>query len=507
MEHHRQGRLREAERLYREALTCDPDNAQVLFLLGLLAGKTGRHEEACQLLTRCVELNPNDAAARTNLGTSLQALGRTQEAMGHFEQAAALQPNLAEPRYNLGMAQRERGQTEAAAESFRKAVDLKPDLAPAWNNLGNALREMGRLEEAVNCYQSALRLRPNHAITLHNLGLTFRGLMQLDDAMRCFDAALASDPNHHECRVSRATTLLLRGDFERGWREYEARWEVKRAFTKRDYPQPLWDGQDPDGKTILLHSEQGFGDAIQFARYAPLLASRGARVVLECRPELKTLFEGLRGVQQVIVAGEPPPHFDFHCPLMSLPRVCGTTVETVPSGVPYLHADLARVDQWAQKLSGHAWRVGLAWAGAAGNLNDRDRSTTLKHFAPLAGVPGVEFYSLQKGPASSEAATLPPPTRLSDISADLNDFADTAAAIQNLDLVICVDTAVGHLAGALGKPVWALLAFSPDWRWMIDRSDTPWYPTMRLFRQAGRGEWDSVMDRVVDELRAVKSPR
>lgn len=501
MKHHREGRLREAETLYREALTRDPDNAQALFLIGLLAGSCGKHEEACRFLTRCVQLNPEDAAARTNLGTALQALGKAGEAIEQFQRAAALEPNLAEPCYNLGMVLRELGRTEAAAESFRKAIDLKPDLAPAWNNLGNALRDMGRLEEAVNCYQSALRLRPNHAITLHNLGLTFRGLMRLDDAMRCFDAALASDPNHHECRVSRATTLLLRGDFERGWREYEARWEVKRAFTKRSYSQPLWDGQDPGGKTILLHSEQGFGDAIQFARYAPLVASRGARVILECRPELKTLFESLRPVQQVIVAGEPPPRFDAHCPLMSLPMLCATTVETVPCEVPYLHPDPHRTNQWAQKLSGNGLRVGLAWAGAAGNLNDRDRSMTLKEFAPLAEVPGVEFISLQKGPAASEAATPPPRMRLNDISPDLHDFADTAAAIQNLDLVICVDTAVGHLAGALGKPVWVLLAFSPDWRWMLDRSDTPWNPTMRLFRQPARGDWQSVLKRVAGELR------
>ena len=500
MQDHRAGRLREAEALYRQALARDPDNAGVLFLLGLLAGRDGRHDEACQLLTRCVRLNPDDAAAQTNLGTTLHALGRDQEAMEHFRRAVALQPYAADAHYNMGMTQREQGQIEAAAESLRKAIDLKPELAPAWNSLGNALREMGRLEEAVNSYQSALRLRPAHAVTLHNLGLTYRGLMRLDEAMRCFDAALTSDPNHHECRVSRAVMLLQRGDFERGWREYEARWEVKRAFTRRDYPQPPWDGQDLGGRTILLYGEQGFGDAIQFARYPPLLASKGARVVLECRPELKTLFESLRGVAQVVATGDPLPHFDTHRPLMSLPMVCGTRVETIPCEVPYLKAQPHRVRQWEQKLSSDGMRVGLAWAGAAGNLNDRDRSTALQRIAPLARVPGVRFYSLQKGPAAAEAATPPAGMHLTDISADLREFADTAAAIQNLHLVICVDTAVGHLAGALGKPVWVLLSFSPDWRWMLDRSDTPWYPTMRLFRQAKPGDWDSVMVELAREF-------
>jgi len=501
MQHHRAGRLREAEALYREALARDADNARVLFLLGLLTAQSGRRDEACQFLTRCVQLNPDDAAAQTNLGTTLHALGREQEAMEHFRRAVALQPNAAEAHYNMGMAQRERGQAEAAAQSLRKAVDLKPELAPAWNSLGNALRELGRLDEAVSCYESALRLRPTHAVTLHNLGLTYRGLMRLNEAMRSFDAALASDPNHHECRVSRAVTLLQRGDFERGWREYEARWEVKRAFTKREYPQPPWDGQDLGGRTILLYGEQGFGDAIQFARYAPLLASQGARVVLECRPELTTLFESLSGVAQVVSTGDPLPHFDTHRPLMSLPMVCGTRLETIPCETPYLHAEPQRVRQWEQKRSGDGLRVGLAWAGAAGNLNDRERSMALVRFAPLAQVPGVRFYSLQKGPAAVEAAAPPAGMHLTDISADLREFADTAAAIENLDLVICVDTAVGHLAGALGKPVWVPLAFSPDWRWMLDRSDTPWYSTMRLFRQQRPGDWQTVMQRVSEELR------
>lgn len=463
---HAAGRFDQAERLCRQALSADPDSSAALELMGVLAGRAGR----------------------------------TAEAIGHFRRAAQLKPDSAQIHYNLGKALRDQKELEPAAESFRRAVELQPDLAPAWNNLGNTYRDLGRLEEAVQSFEQSLRLRPSHAPTLHNLGLAFRDLMRLDDAMRCFDTALTFDPSHHECRMSRAMLLLLRGDFEHGWSEYEARNEIPRAVARRDYPQPLWDGLDPRGRTILLHAEQGFGDTIQFARYAPLLASRGARVIVECQPELKDLFKSLKGIDRVVAAGDDLPQFDFHRGLMSMPMVFGTTLQTIPAEVPYLSADRLRIAEWNRRMGNGGGRVGLVWAGASGYMNDRIRSLALDQLAPLSRAANVTFVSLQKGPAARQAASPPQDMRLIDIGPHLHDFSDTAAALENLDLVICVDTAVGHLAGALGKPVWLMIPFSPDWRWMIDRNDTPWYPTMRLYRQPVPADWDAVIQQVATEL-------
>jgi tetratricopeptide (TPR) repeat protein len=503
---YRAGRFGEAEALYRQVLARDPNNADLLHLLGTLVGQMRRFEESAQLLSRCVQLDPSHAAGHGSLGTSLVALGRDDEAMEHFRRAVALQPHSAEAHYNLGKALRDQKKLTEAETEFREAIRLNPNLGPAYNNLGNTVRDLGRYEESLPLYQTALRLRPNSAPTLHNLGLAYRSLMRLDEAMKAFDAALAFDPGHHEARASRAMTLLLRGEYERGWREYECRWDIASVFKKRDYPQPLWDGLDARGQTVLLHSEQGYGDTIQFVRYAPMVAARGARVIVECQPELKTLFQSLKGVAQVFAAGEPLPRFDAYRPLMSLPMLFGTTLATIPADVPYLSADAERVARFREEIGSDGLRVGLVWAGAAGYQNDRNRSLSLEDLAPLAATGGARFFSLQKGAAAKQASSPPQHMRLTDLSPELNDFADTAAAIANLDLVVCVDTAVAHLAGALAKPVWTLVAFSPDWRWLIDRVDTPWYPTMKLFRQPSIGEWSEPVRRLAAELSEFRRP-
>ena len=502
----RAGQLADAELAYRHLLARDPDNAAALHLLGILVGRSGRPQEAVELLRRCIQICPEDATAHASLGTALHSLGDDENAMAHFQRSVELQPESAEAQYNLGKALRDRKENPAAAEAFRRAVQLQPALAPAWNNLGNTLRELEQAEEAAECYRKSLQLRPNHPQTLHNLGLAYKDVIRLDDAMRCFDAALALDPAHHECRVSQAMVLLLRGDFERGWREYEARWNLTRAFTRPSFSQPLWDGSNPAGSTLLLHSEQGFGDTIQFSRYAPLLVERGAKVILVCQRELRPLLATLDGIGPVLDPGEQPPPFDAYRPLMSLPMVLGTTPPTIPARVPYLKADPSRVDRWRNRIGDDGLRIGIAWAGAAGYLNDRNRSIPLAMLAPLAQVPGVRLYSLQKGPAADQTSALPAAMSVFDFTPELHDFADTAALIQNLDLVISVDTAVAHLAGALAKPVWVLLPFSPDWRWMIDRDDSPWYPTLRLFRQQQLRRWQEVVERVAQSLGEYRHP-
>jgi Flp pilus assembly protein TadD len=496
------GKSADAEQAWRQILDKDPNNTTVLRILGSIMGQTGRSHEAVELLGRCVIVDPGDAAAHSMLGASLASIGHKERAMQHLSRAVELQPTSAHLHYNFGKALRDQKQNEAAAAEFRKAIELQSDFPPAWNNLANTLRDLGNLEEAYAAGQRALSLRPGNPQSLHNLGVICRDMLKLDEAIRLFDTALAYDPAFHECRLSRAMLLLLRGQYTLGWNEYEARFDLPRTMARRDYEKPVWDGQEPEGRTILLYGEQGFGDAIQFVRYAPILAERGASVIVECRPELAKLFHSLRGVSEIITPDDDLPDFDVYRGMMSMPMISGTTVETIPADVPYLRADRTQAKRWRRIIdSGAGIRVGLVWAGAAGYGNDRNRSIALEQFAPLAqSAPEARFYSLQKGDAAKQAQSKSAGMKVIDLSAELNDFADTAAAIENLDLTISVDTSVAHVAGALGKPTWLLLPFSPDWRWMLEREDTPWYPSMRLFRQPAIGDWTSVISRVAEAL-------
>ncbi|HSZ55046.1 MAG TPA: tetratricopeptide repeat-containing glycosyltransferase family protein [Tepidisphaeraceae bacterium] len=496
------GKTADAEQAWRQILQKEPNNTTVLRILGSIFGQTGRSHEAVELLGRCVIVDPGDAAAHSMLGASLAAIGHKERAIQHLSRAVELQPTSAHLHYNYGKALRDQKQNEAAAAEFRKAIELQVDFPPAWNNLANTLRDLGSLEEAYAAGQRAIALRPGNTQSLHNLGVICRDLLKLDEAMRLFDTALAYDPAFHECRLSRAMLLLLRGQYTLGWNEYEARFDVPRTMSRKEYGKPVWDGQDPEGRTVLLYCEQGFGDAIQFARYVPILAERGASVIVECRPELVKLFGSLRGVNQIVTPDEELPDFDAYRGLLSMPMISGTTVETIPADVPYLRADRTQSRRWKRIIDpGSGARVGLVWAGAAGYGNDHNRSIALEKLAPLAEpAPDARFYSLQKGEAAKQALSKPAGMKVIDLSAELNDFADTAAAIENLDLVISVDTAVAHLAGALGKPTWLMIPFSPDWRWMLDRSDTPWYPSMRLFRQASLKDWDTVIQQVADAM-------
>jgi tetratricopeptide (TPR) repeat protein len=498
------GKTADAEQAWRQILEKDPNNTTVLRILGSILGQTGRSHESVELLGRCVIVDPGDASAHSMLGVSLAAIGHKDRAMQHLTRAVELQPASAHLHYNYGKALRDHKRNEAAAAEFRKAIELQADFPPAWNNLANTLRDLGDLEEAYATGHRALALRPTSTQSLHNLGVICRDLLKLDEAIRLFDTALAYDPAFHECRLSRAMLLLLRGQYALGWNEYEARFDVPRTMARKEYGKPVWDGQDPEGRTILLYCEQGFGDAIQFVRYVPILAERGATVILECRKELVKLFASVRGASQIVTPDEELPDFDVYRGLMSMPLFSATTLETVPAEVPYLRADRTQIKRWKRIIEpGAGVRVGLVWAGATGYGNDHNRSLRLEQFALVARkVPEARFYSLQKGDAAQQVRGKPGGMKVIDLSAELNDFSDTAAAIENLDLVISVDTAVAHLAGALGKATWTLLPFSPDWRWMLEREDTPWYPTMKLFRQPAPKDWESVIDRVSGEFQS-----
>lgn len=425
--------------------------------------------------------------------------GRLDDAIRGYARALALNPNIPDAYNNMGVALRALGKLEAAIACYQRSLSMRPKNAGVYSNMGNALRELGRLEAAAASLQQAIRLAPGNPEAVYNLGLVLRDIGQPDKAMQCFDAVLKARPDHVECRWDRALSLLLEGDYQKGFAEYEWRWKLRRS-PPRGFKQPLWDGKPFQGKTLLLHHEQGYGDMIQFIRYVPMVKKLGGTVIVECQAELARLFATLDGIDKVVIRGAPLPKFDVYAPLLTLAKIMGTTIKTVPTAVPYLKPPELRTVH-LPVVDRRQFKVGIAWAGRPTHRNDRNRSCPFTHFAELMGLPNVTFFSLQKGDATEDLRKYACDALVMDVGQQLEDFADTAAVLQQLDLVICVDTAVAHLAGALARPVWVVLPQAGDWRWMRDGETTPWYPTMRLFRQKTRSDWDDVFAAVRQRLR------
>jgi len=510
-------RLDEAIAAFRQAIALQPNYPEAYSNLGNALRNQGQMEEAIASYHQAIALRPDYSEAYSNLGNALRDQGKLDEAITAYRQAGAFDPNLAGAHYNLGNALRDRGKMGEAIASYRRAIALRPNYSEAYSNLGNALRDEGELEEAIVSYRQAIAVKPQYAEAHCNLGNALREKSQLEEASAACRQAIALKPNLPDAHYSLAHALLVQGDFLRGWEEYEWRWKLKDAASRqRNLTQPRWDGGPLEGRTLLLYAEQGFGDAIQFIRYLPRVAQGGGDLILECPPELQRLFQRMAPGFLVLARGQTLPAFDVHCPLLSLPRVFSADLGNIPQTVPYLYADAAEAAIWRERLSGLGTfiyrsgpdlKVGLVWAGNPAHKNDRNRSLKPANLAPLAEVPGVQFLSLQKGDTAAETETPPLGMKLVDVAEELKDFADTAALLANLDLVIAVDTAVVHLAGAMGKPVWTLLPFAPDWRWLLDRPDSPWYPTMRLFRQPAIGDWDSVMAGVREHLQLLVHSR
>lgn len=554
------GALLEAAEIYREILAARPKHFDALQLLGALALATGHLDEGIALLQKAASINGMQAPIHSNLAFALNASGRHREALKSANRALALMPNFADALNNRGMALGALDAPADALASFDRALTLKPDMPEAWNNRSCVLRDLGRPADALTSCDHATALRPNYgeawsnhgnalsdlnrpaeaeqsyrrAIAAapalvdawNNLGLTLVDMKRHADALSCYDQALTLQPDLIEGHWNRALCLLQMGDFATGWREYEWRWKRKRTqASRRAFQEPLWLGEVPlEGKTILLHAEQGLGDTLQFCRYVPMVARLGAHVVLEVQPELMRLVAPLEGVAQLVAQGQPLPPFDFHCPLLSLPLAFKTEAATIPGGTPYLFADPEGAQRWGarvahvgQAAAGTVLKVGVVWAG--GNRphvpelrkNDARRSIALDQLLPLLDVPDVQFFSLQKGAPAQQLADLrehhEASRRVVDFTDDLADFADTAALVSNLDLVISVDTSTAHLAGAIGKPVWILNRLDTCWRWMLEREDSPWYPHARLFRQNVLGDWDSVISAARDALAAYVAAR
>jgi tetratricopeptide (TPR) repeat protein len=527
------GKHKQAAVCYQQALTGDPGAASLQLGLAQALLKDSRPAEAAGVVAKLLGVQPRSAEGWRLLGSALYALGQYTEACAAFRHATSLQPGWTEAAYDLGVALSRVGNTEESEAAYRSALRTRADYPEALNNLGNLLRRNGRASEAISCYRKALRRHPTFVEAYYNLGLALQSLDRLEEAessyrdalrlnpafaaaqnnlantllamgdarlaLRHYHEAMRCDPSNREYRVNLGMAQLLSGDFHAGWRNYAA-WALV-----DESAAALWSGSPLDGRRVLLLSQQGLGDSIQFIRYAVLLKGRGCSVGVSASPALARLFAAVPGIDALAACGEEPPGADYRVPLLHLPGIFHTVLDTIPACVPYIFADADLAGWWAASLSttpASRLKVGISWAGNPEHHNDRNRSIDPRELSILGDVPDTSFISLQKGYRAG-AGGLP----FVPLVRELTDLADTAALIANLDLVISVDTAVAHLAGALARPVWTLLPFAPDWRWMLDRTDSPWYPTMRLFRQTRRRDWSTVFDQVRGGLSLMASRR
>jgi tetratricopeptide (TPR) repeat protein len=492
----------EAFACYRQALEIAPHEAEGHFLLGNSFLNNARFADAEAPYRRCLKLRPDHLAARVNLGFVLGELNRLDEARVCYEETLRRKPDQAEAHHNLANLSREQGRYDEALAGYGESLRLRPDYAKALINRGIALVAMGRLDEAVADLERGLALQPDLADAHTSLGVALSLLRRFDEAHACHERALALAPEFAEANWNSSLLWLLQGDFARGWPAYEWRWRCKKIVPLPAFDRPRWDGSDLAGKTILLYAEQGLGDTLQFIRYATLLKERGACVIVQCQNALLRLLSRTPGVDGLLGWGTAPPPYDTWAPLMSLPALTGS----MPATVPYVFPDRLHVARWREELARvRGYRVGIAWQGSPRHPWDRHRSVPLEQFEPLAWVEGVRLISLQKNHGSEQLRALAGRFPVDDLGGALDEiagpFADTSAVLANLDLVVCVDSAIAHLAGAMGVPCWVVLARTPDWRWLLDRPDSPWYPNTRLFRQTHMGDWSGVFEEMAEELR------
>lgn len=525
-----------AAAIYRRLMQSGPANAQILFLLGAAEMQMGNFEEAVSLLRKSLRMAPNQFRALSNLGVAQKELGRHEEALVSLDRAIAVNPDYAMAHNNRGAVLLQLGRQDEALASFERAIAIEPRYTDAHSNRGNILRERGKLEEALAAIERSLALdadnpaahcsrgiilnelcRPKQALASFDRAIALDSQManahcgratalfslkQIEDARQSNARALAVEPDHAEARWNSARFALIMGDFAAGWELQEERWKLHEVqghipwFMSADSGRTLWSGEeDIVGKTLLVHTEQGFGDVVQFCRYLPML--RGAKVVVQAKARLLPLLRTLEGEYDFI--DTPPPNFDFYCPIMSLPRAFATRLDTIPADVPYLFAEAEKQERVLARLGEKtAPRIGLVWSGNPGHKTDGIRSIPLERLAPLLQRP-FEFHCLQKEISPGDRVLMEA-AHVRPHDSEQDDFGDAAALIAAMDLVITVDTAIAHVAGAMGKPVWILLAFMADWRWLLDRQDSPWYPTVTLFRQSAPGDWQSVITAVSERL-------
>jgi tetratricopeptide (TPR) repeat protein len=496
-------KLDEAVAELQEAIRLRPDDHNAWHEQGMVLGLQERPQEARKCYQEAIRLCPTLAASFNNLGLIDKDEGRLEDAVANLRESLRLNANAPETLNNLAVLLSSAGKHEEAFDLFQQCIRLRANYPEAYNNLGNTLRDAGRIAESVGCFHEALRQNPAYPEAYNNLGVTRLQQGELNEALDSYARALQLWPNYADAHKNRALAWLTVGEYEKGWPEYEWRWSPKTVPLKHTH-RPRWQGEPLQGRSILLYAEQGLGDTLQFIRYARLVKQRGGRVLFECPPRLALLLEGSVGIDAVIPEGASIPECDVQAPLLSLPGIFKTTLDTIPGPIPSLTLQAARVKRWGAKLAAiTGFKVGIAWQGNPRYGGDRQRSFSLQLFARLAAVPGTQLISLQRGPGMDQLAEARKLFPIEDLGPEVDAeaaFIDTAAMMPHLDLVVTSDSALAHLAGALGVPVWVALPFAADWRWLQQREDSPWYPSMRLFRQTAPGDWESVMARMAEQL-------
>ena len=493
-------RLDEAIVSYDQAIKIKPDHAEAYYSRGVTLVELGRLEQAVASYDLAIKARPNYAEAYCNRGNVLKELKQNEQAVASYDQALRIRPDYAQAYSNRGNALKELKRLDDAIADYDKAISIEPDYADAHYNRGVALVELSQLDQAVESYEQAIRFKPDYVEAHTNLGNTLLQLRRLENVLASYDQAISIRPDYAEAQWNKSLYLLLTGDLAQGFELYEWGRKLAQRGASNQFSQPLWLGAESlAGKTILLQVEQGLGDCIQFCRYAKLVNALGAKVLLEAPAALARLFEGLEGVSQLLQVGQVRPDFDYYTSLLSLPLAFKTTLTTVPNSTPYLTTNPEKRTVWAQRLGAKTKpRIGLVWSGSTGHKNDHNRSVRLDALIQHL-TDGFEYVCLQKELREVDREALEK-SEIKNFGTELNDFTDTAALCELMDVVISVDTSVAHLAGALGKPTWVLLPYVPDWRWLLDRADSPWYPSVKLYRQEADRDWGPVLERVAADL-------
>jgi Flp pilus assembly protein TadD len=508
------GNIPEAEQSFRRSLEQSPDDPVAHHNYAVFLSGQNRPAEATEHYQQTLRLRPHYVEALRNFGILLSSQKQYDQAVGHLWHAVKLCPDDIQTLYTLGTTLLSARRSEEAIPALRQAVRLSPTDVTLHNQLGLVFFDAGRFAEAEETFLNTLRIDPRFASAHNNLGSLCKAMGRVQEALGCFELALALEPDSAKIKWNRALTLLADGDYEHGWEEYEWRWKRPETPPKK-FPVLLWNGEPLQDRRILLHAEQGLGDTIQFIRYANLVKQLGVHVLFECPAPLAGVLKKAPGVDQMIIEGQPIPPFDCHAPLLGLPRLLKTTLANVPATVPYITPEPDRVAQWRDRLKTMTkpgeLLIGVVWQGNPHHQWDHFRSLPLICYEPLGRIPGVKLVSLQRGPGIEQIEVFQKLTgNMLAVPSDGQQttpehLSDTVAIMMNLDLIITVDTAPAHLAGALGKKVWVAMSFVADWRWMVDRADSPWYPTMRLFRQKTHGDWDELMVRIARHLELFKN--
>jgi Flp pilus assembly protein TadD len=505
------GNIEASRHLCQQAITSGATHPDLFHLMGLIDLDQGRADSAVEQVRRAVQADGSNPDYLNTLGVALKSCGRFDEAAACLRQALSLQPEFPKAYNNLGLVLKAKGQPRRAVTCFRQAVKLEANFCQAHYSLGVALKQMGRLDEAMAAFDRTLDLQPNHAGALNNCGGIHMLRGKVNRAIACFQKAVTLEPEFAMAWTNLAMAWFLKGDLSAAWPAYEWRFKIdhRASIYPHEYDKPRWDGAALGHQTLLIHDEQGLGDTLQFIRYLPMVKARGGKILFETRKSMITLLKDFPGIDSIVQRSESAcaeSNFDLYIPLLSLPLIFKTTLQTIPQTIPYIVADKAKVDHWRRRIHSQGLRIGLAWAGNPTHHRDKERSLPVGALMPLMEIPNLKLYSLQEKFLPDPSQVLPEKLVIDNLGVELKDFADIAAAIASLDLVIAVDTAVVHLAGAMGKTVWTLLSYAADWRWGMKTNHSPWYPSMTLFRQKTAGDWKGVIDRVCRALGDLPAP-